>query len=261
MTASDNLRAAENAAPIHLFDEVDSTNDLALSAADRQALHGTCWAADHQTKGRGRREVGGGRRAWFSPRRANLYMSVLLRPALDANRASGLTLATAAGVCGLLREECEVDLWVKWPNDLWVGNKKLGGILSEAVSGPGGLEAVVVGLGINVNLTAEQVPEELRQIMTSLQIETGREFDRMWLLQAIRRRVIEYSARYERGGYASILEELRAFDRTRGRVVSVLREGAWVEAISRGISDDGGLRVEVAGELQNMLAGEVRFVG
>src|SRR5690554_222043 len=83
MTASDNLRAAENAAPIHLFDEVDSTNDLALSAADRQALHGTCWAADHQTKGRGRREVGGGRRAWFSPRRANLYMSVLLRPALD----------------------------------------------------------------------------------------------------------------------------------------------------------------------------------
>lgn len=261
MTALDNPRAAEPLAPIYLFDEVDSTNDLALAAAGQQAPHGACWVADHQTQGRGRREVGGGRRVWFSPRRANLYMSLLLRPRLDANRASGLTLASAAGICGLLREECQVDLWVKWPNDLWVGSKKLGGILSEAVSGAKGLEAVVVGLGLNINLRAEQIPEELGEIMTSLQIEAGRPFDRLDLLHAIRRRVMEYSARYERGGYASILEELRGYDRTRGRAVSVLRDGAWVEAISCGISDQGGLRVEIDGQPHHMFAGEVKFLG
>lgn len=250
---------SEKVAPIYLFDAVESTNDLALAAGPQQAVHGACWAADHQTKGRGRREVGGGRRVWFSPRQVNLYMSVLLRPEIDPGRASGLTLATAAGVCGLLRERCDVDLWVKWPNDLLIGTRKLGGILSEAVSGPKGLESVVVGLGINVNLVAEQIPDELRDIMTSLRVESGREFDRLGLLQAIRKRVLEYSARYASGGYASILDELREFDRTKGRVVSVLRGGSWVEATSRGISDDGGLLVEVDGESKNMHAGEVKF--
>lgn len=253
------MSESEKWPPIYLFDEVVSTNDLALAAPSKQAVHGACWAADYQTKGRGRREVGGGRRVWFSPRGANLYLSVLLRPELDPSRASGLTLATAAGVCGLLREECGVDVWVKWPNDLLVGTRKLGGILSEAVSGPKGLESVVVGLGINVNLAAEQIPEELSGIMTSLRVESGRDFDRFGLLQAIRKRVLEYSARYTRGGYASILDELREYDRTKGREVSVLRDGSWVEAISRGISDDGGLRVEVGGVTQDMHAGEVRF--
>jgi len=250
---------SEKLPAVFLFDEVGSTNDLALAAGPEQAVHGACWAADYQTKGRGRREIGGGRQVWFSPRRANLYMSVLLRPKLEASRASGLTLATAAGVCGLIREQCGVDLWVKWPNDLLIGTRKVGGILSEAVSGPKGLESVVVGLGINVNLEADQIPEALSEIMTSLRIEAGREFDRLALLQGIRRRVLEYSERYVRGGYASILDELRAYDRTEGRVVSVLRDGEWVDAISRGISDDGGLLVEVDGVTQNMHAGEVRF--
>jgi BirA family biotin operon repressor/biotin-[acetyl-CoA-carboxylase] ligase len=245
--------------PIFLYDEVASTNDLALAAAPEQALHGACWAADRQTKGRGRREIGGGRREWFSPENANLYMSVILRPDIEPARASGLTLAAAAGVCGLLRDKCGVDLWIKWPNDLLIGSKKVCGILSEAVSVPGGVESVVVGLGINVNLPAERVPAELADVMTSLRIESGTSFDRLELLRAVRDRVVEYGDRYAEKGYPAIIDELREHDHTEGRAVSVSRNGGWVAAVSRGISDDGGLLVEVDGQVEKVQAGEVKF--
>ncbi len=245
--------------PILFYDEVGSTNDLALAAPRDKAPHGACWAADHQTQGRGRRELGGQRRQWFSPRDANLYMSVVLRPDIEASRASGLTLATAAGVCTLLRETTGLDVWVKWPNDLYIGHKKLAGILSEAVTQTGGLEAIVVGLGINVNVSADQVPDELADIMTSLRIEAGHIFDRLRLLPAIRDAVVDYTDRYAEDGYSAIIELLREYDRTGGRDVSVSKNGGWKDGVSRGISDDGGLLVEIDGNVEKVQAGEVVF--
>jgi BirA family biotin operon repressor/biotin-[acetyl-CoA-carboxylase] ligase len=244
---------------IFFHSTVESTNDIALDASADVALHGACWAADRQTAGRGRREVGGQRRSWFSPEHANLYMSVLLRPDIAPSRASGLTLASAAGVCTRLRELTGLDIWVKWPNDLYVGSKKVAGILSEALTDADGLESVVVGLGINVNVEAEQVPDELVDIMTSFRIEAGRVFDRLRLLAAVRDVVVDYTDRYVGQGYASFIDELRAFDRTDGRDVSVSQNGEWVDAVSRGISDEGGLRVEIDGAIEVVQAGEVRF--
>lgn len=246
--------------PIFLYDSVDSTNDLALRASGAENVHGACWVAEAQHRGRGRREVGGGRRAWHSPAGTNILMSVLLRPSIEPARAAGLTLATAAGVCGLLREICQVDLWIKWPNDLWIGQKKVCGILSEAVSAPGAVEKVVVGLGINVNIAEDEIPRELQGIMTSLRIEAGREFDRLALVHPLRRRVLDYGARYTEGGFEAILDELRAWDRTPGRAVLISHNGGWLPGISRGIDDTGGLQVEVDGRLQLVQAGEVRFV-
>ncbi len=245
--------------PIVFFGTVDSTNDIALREADQGALHGACWAADRQTAGRGRREVGGKRRSWFSPEHANLYMTVLLRPDIEPSRASGLTLATAAGVCRLLRELTDLDIWVKWPNDLYIGPKKTCGILSEALTGADGFEAVVVGLGLNVNVTAEQVPDELGDIMTSLQIEAGRVFDRLRLLPAIRDVIVEYTDRYAEEGWEAFIDELRGYDRTVGRDVQVSKNGDWRDGVSQGISDDGGLLVEIDGQVEKVQAGEVRF--
>jgi BirA family transcriptional regulator, biotin operon repressor / biotin---[acetyl-CoA-carboxylase] ligase len=246
--------------PIHFHRSVTSTNDLALAAVDAGAAHGACWAADRQSAGRGRREVGGQRRQWFSPANANLYLSVLLKPEIEPTRASGLTLAAARGICRTLRELTAVDLWVKWPNDLFVGDKKVGGILTEARTGEAGLEAVVVGVGINVNITTDEVPAELADIMTSLQIEAGRPFDRLRLLPAVRQAIIDDTARYAAQGYPGILEELRGYDRSIGRTVSIQRGGDWVEGVARGISDDGGLKVEIDGRVEVVQAGEVRFL-
>src|SRR5690554_3885166 len=113
---------------IHLLDTVGSTNDLAMKAAP-SAKHGDTWVAEHQTAGRGRREIGGDRRQWFSPPGVSLYMSVLLKPAIEPAEAAGITLAAGIGVCEALGSV--PGLWLKWPNDIFIGTKKVGGLLTE----------------------------------------------------------------------------------------------------------------------------------
>ncbi|MGM0557899.1 MAG: biotin--[acetyl-CoA-carboxylase] ligase [Myxococcota bacterium] len=245
--------------PIQFSTKVTSTNDPALEGADTGAPHGSCWAADEQTSGRGRREVGGERREWFSPKHSNIYMSVLLRPDVEPSKAAGLTLAAAAGVCSTLRSITGLDVWVKWPNDLYIGDKKLAGLLTEAATQDGELSGVVVGLGLNVNVSEDDVPSELTDIMTSLQIAGERRWDRLELLPAIRSSILEYADRYVAKGFAGIIDDLRDFDRTEGRDVEILVEGTWVGGIARGISDDGQLRVETDDQVHLLQAGEVRF--
>jgi BirA family biotin operon repressor/biotin-[acetyl-CoA-carboxylase] ligase len=245
--------------PIQFSSTVSSTNDLALEAADEGAPHGSCWAADEQTAGRGRREIGGARRDWHSPKHSSIYMSVLLRPDIEPSRAAGLTLAAATGICSTLRFVTDLDVWVKWPNDLYIGDKKVGGLLTEAATEDGKLAGVVVGLGVNVNIEQEDVPEELIDIMTSLQIAGGRTWDRLRLLPAIRGAILEYTDRYVADGFPGIIEDVRAFDRTEGRDVEILVEGDWIEGVARGISDDGRLRVETDDRVHLLQAGEVRF--
>jgi BirA family biotin operon repressor/biotin-[acetyl-CoA-carboxylase] ligase len=245
--------------PIQFSAKVSSTNDLALKGADEGAPHGSCWAADEQTAGRGRREIGGERREWFSPKHSNIHMSVLLRPNVEPSRAAGLTLAAAAGICSTLRFITGLDIWVKWPNDLYIGDKKLAGLLTEAATEDGELAGVVVGLGLNVNVSEGAVPTELSAVMTSLQIAGDRYWDRLQLLPAIRGSILEYADRYVARGYAGIIDDLRDFDRTEGRDVQILVDGEWVDGTARGISDDGQLRVETANRVHLLQAGEVRF--
>ena len=245
--------------PIQFSSTVASTNDLALEAAAEGAPHGSCWAADEQTSGRGRREIGGTRRDWFSPKRSNIYMSVLLRPDLEPSKAAGLTLAAATGICSTLRFVTGLHVWVKWPNDLYFGDKKLGGLLTEAATEDGKLAGVIVGLGVNVNVEQDDVPDELIDIMTSLQIAGEQRYDRLELLPAIRGTILEYTDRYVADGFAGILEDLRDFDRTEGRDVEILVDGEWIGGTARGISDDGRLRVETDDRVHLLQAGEVRF--
>ncbi|MFW6058307.1 MAG: biotin--[acetyl-CoA-carboxylase] ligase [Persicimonas sp.] len=144
--------------------------------------------------------------------------------------------------------------------DLFVGDLKVGGLLSEARTTSEGVEAVVLGDGINVNVTADQVPVELEEIMTSLQIEAGRIFDRLRLLPAVRDAIVDYCDGYARDGYDSFIARLQGFDRTDGRRVHVMKNGGRVEGVPRGITDDGRLEVEVDGKTERVQAGEVQFV-
>ncbi|MFB6263938.1 MAG: biotin--[acetyl-CoA-carboxylase] ligase, partial [Bradymonadaceae bacterium] len=175
---------------IELYEKVESTNDLALEAADRGAEAGRCWVADHQTKGRGQRNRDGERNRWFSPPDANIYASLLLRPDLEPSRASAMSLAAGVALAGAIESRGEVELWIKWPNDLYIGERKLAGILTEASTADGELSAVVVGFGLNVNATEEQFEGELAGRATSLRAETGRRWDRMGLSLEIRRRLL-----------------------------------------------------------------------
>ncbi len=152
---------------IYHFANLSSTNDW-LKEASRQGLPEWSLAlADSQTAGRGRHG-----RAWASPR-GNLYLSVLLRPRLPADRVgllpllAGVAVAETAGAWG-------IEARLKWPNDVVVGGQKLAGILVEGVSGGGGLEAAVVGVGLNLLQELGGVPEDVRRSAASVEALAGR---------------------------------------------------------------------------------------
>ncbi len=261
-----------NIPPIQFFDEIDSTNALALQ--NSSAPHGSCWVADSQTAGRGRRQSGGQRKAWHSPRNTNIYMSVLLRPTIELSQASGLTLAAGAGICDALIEQTGLDIWLKWPNDLYIGSRKLAGILTEASTTGMRLDAIVVGVGINVNLTADAIPEELRSIMTTIAIEAGRQHDRLSLLVPIRNAILKTCDAYCEAGFVAILPALRRLDRSDGRTVELLQHSTdpghavlghtsrgSTYGTARGIGPEGQLYVELDnGQRLEVITGEVRFV-
>lgn len=260
-----------NIPPIQFFDEIGSTNALALQNAtpNSHTPHGSCWVADSQTAGRGRRQSGGQRKAWHSPKNTNIYLSVLLRPTIELSQAAGLTLAAGTGICDALIQQTGLDIWLKWPNDLYIGSRKLAGILTEASTTGTRLDAIVVGVGINVNLTADAIPDELRAIMTTIAIESGQQHDRLSLLVPIRNAILASCDAYCDAGFAAILPALHRLDRSDGRAVELLQQSTASEqatrgpirGTARGIGPEGQLYVELDnGQRIEVTTGEVRFV-
>jgi len=233
--------------------EVGSTNEVARQLAMAGAPDGTLVVADYQTAGRGRL----GRR-WESPPGTGLLLSLLWRCGsfLDPNQVQALTMA-----CGLAAAdavECVTGLSVdlKWPNDLGLRGAKLGGILTEIeLCGPE-IEYAVVGLGLNVNMRAEQFPAALPTPATSLAIALGRPLSRLPLLWAILRAVEERYQALRRG-----LSPYREWaDRlvTMNQLVTVSGPELEVEGIAEGVNGDGALLVRCAdGSLRTVIAGDV----
>lgn len=248
---------AELTGSITVLERSRSTNDDAMSAARKGAAHGACWIADEQLAGRGRREVGGQRRVWWSPAGVNLYMSVLLRPEIAPERASLVTLAAAVAAHEVLAAR-GVDCGIKWPNDLLVGGRKLAGILTEAtMNQSGGVDAVVVGIGLNVNASAQDAPEELRERITTMRDATGgREFDRLALALALRAAIARRADQVAAEGFSGLVGVLRENDATLGRRVRT-SAGA---GVSRGVCVTGALDVELdGGRRVEVSVGEVVF--
>lgn len=245
-------------ASIRLFGTVGSTNDLAMKAASEGAEHGDCWVAEHQTSGRGRREIGGERRDWFSPPGVSLYMSVLLRPTLAPAEAAGLTLAAGVGVCEALSDVS--DLWLKWPNDIFIGPRKVGGVLTEASTQGQNLEAVVIGLGLNVNIRQSDVPLELQEIMTSLAIKSGGDWDRLQLVHRLHKSLMTWTDLYSSGGFQAIEEGVSRWDKSAGRKVEVIRSQEHRTGYAVGI-EEGTLKVRFEdGSEERVFAGEVKLI-
>ena len=247
---------------LRIVEQATSTNELALEAIAKGAAAGTVFAADSQTQGRGRREIGGDRRQWFSPPGENLYLSVVARPSLSLERSAALTIAVGASLVACLRELTGLEVELKWPNDLYIGERKVGGILTEGVTGSDRLEAVAVGLGLNVNVEAQQFPEELRELATSLRAESGRGYDRLSLLLEMARAILDAVERYRDEGLAVFSGDLQRWDWLRHREVAVEAAGGARRGRACGIGSSGGLRVEFEdGSVQEIISGEVQIVG
>ncbi|HWC39452.1 MAG TPA: biotin--[acetyl-CoA-carboxylase] ligase [Acidimicrobiales bacterium] len=235
---------------------VDSTNRHLLQEARAGAPEGTVVVADHQASGRGRLD-----RAWVAPPGSSLLVSVLLRPDLPLERLHLLTAVVALAAADACESEAGVEAGLKWPNDLVVGSRKLGGILAETLLEGSRAGAVVVGLGLNVNWGPELDASELAAEAVSLDHLAGGEVDRAALLVALLSGLEDrYRALSSRGGQLAQAGEYRRRCTTVGRVVRVeLADETFTGSVAD-VSDEGHLLVDVGMCLRTVTAGDVVHV-
>jgi BirA family biotin operon repressor/biotin-[acetyl-CoA-carboxylase] ligase len=242
---------------LQYFEDVDSTNDIALGLVERGAPEGTAVLAGSQRAGRGRRG-----HAWHSPAGAGLYLSSIVRgPGLAATPL--LTLAAGVAVAGAVHAMAGLPVELKWPNDVVIGSpwRKLAGVLCESTGGPAHADAVVVGIGINLLRAA--YPAELADRATSIELELGRPVDRAPLVVECLARLMDVVARLRGGEAAAILQEWRRFGchGLDGRAVRWQDQDGERRGVARDIDADGALLVETAdnGRVRRIIAGEVQW--
>lgn len=235
------------------FDSLPSTNTEAARQAASGAPEGLVVVAREQTAGRGRQG-----RAWASPPDAGLYFSIVLRPRLDTPAWPLISLAAAVAAADALAEGCVLEVDIKWPNDLLAGGRKVCGILAETVEGVAAGRACVVGVGIN--LTAGAFPPELRDVAASVEELTGVSPRVEELIESLVRALGHRYARLQaEGGAAETISEWAVRSSfAEGRRVRVSLAGESFEGTTRGLCEDGALRVETTGgEVRVVRAGDV----
>ena len=180
--------------------EATSTNAVALALAAQGAPEGSVVVADYQAAGRGRQG-----RAWMAPPGTGLLVSVLLRPACQPQRIPPISLVSAVA-CREALALSGVEAHLKWPNDVFLHGKKLGGILLEAISAGVGRPAVVVGIGLNLHQRREEFPPALRERATSVVVATGRHLDRADVLALLLSSLDRWYRTYLEDGFAPVRE-------------------------------------------------------
>ncbi len=255
------------------LEDVDSTNNEAMRQAENGAPHGTVVRADSQKAGKGRRG-----RSWQSPGGVNLYFSLLLRPSFEPEHASMLTLLMAMAAVRAIVEDTGADgVGIKWPNDILLNRKKICGILTElktcqgtvrepgVVNSQAAIDYVVIGVGINVNLT--EIPEELAGHVTSLRCELHRELSRGQLLEHILQDFEAIYLVFEKSyNLEFIRQEYNQYLAGRGEEVRVLDPQGEYVGISHGITERGELLIQKPNDspeadMVKVYAGEVSIRG
>ena len=234
----------------------DSTNRVAREVGDQGGGHGSGVIAEAQTAGRGRRG-----RTWFSPPGKNLYCSFVVRPDIDLQDFPKLTMVAGVAAVRCVQEMSIVPIGLKWPNDLYINTRKCGGILCESSATPE-TGFAVIGFGINCNLSAADIPEELRKTATSLLMEGSAAVDIGQLFVDLRRHLLATITEFEQQGFADILANWNTHDLFRGRQMTWIREDRQpVVGISLGPDPDGALLVEDAnGNRHKVISGDVTLI-
>ncbi|MBI3398029.1 MAG: biotin--[acetyl-CoA-carboxylase] ligase [Deltaproteobacteria bacterium] len=273
---SSNLKTSFIGKDISFYKEVDSTNETARELASKGAAEGFAVVADCQKKGKGRL----GRR-WESPAGVNIYTSVVLRPNIMPVFAPQLTLVSAVAVAetiarflnpplpvAMLRSNgspAPFDkggqggfLSVKWPNDILVNSKKVAGILTEMNSEMDRINFVVVGVGVNVNMTKEMFLEELEFIATSLKQEGGKEISRTDFIQTLYLNLETWYAQYLKGGFEPVRKAWTSYFNMAGKTVRVQQMDRVIEGVATGLDNDGMLLLrEKNGNIARIISGDV----
>jgi len=238
---------------IRVFEQTTSTNDVVEKLARDRVKEGVVVFAESQTKGRGR--LG---RKWISPAYKGLWFSILLRPDLRPQEATQLTVVSAIALCRAIQSETGLNPEIKWPNDILVGGKKVAGVLTELSAELDRVRHVILGIGVDVNLGAGELPAELRKQATSLKIEAGRAFSRADLATAILQELDDDYLRVCAGKFAKIADEWEARCQTIGRNVTIQIGGRRVQGRAESLGESGELLLRTEhGHLERISGGDV----
>jgi BirA family biotin operon repressor/biotin-[acetyl-CoA-carboxylase] ligase len=236
------------------YAEVASTNTLAMDLAQKGAVDGTVVIAETQTGGKGR--LG---RTWTSPR-GNLYMSVVLRPAVPISKAPLITLMGAVAVASGIRRQCGVPAGIKWPNDILLSGKKVSGLLTEMSAEPDRIRHIVLGIGVNVNMDSRALQPDVRRISTTLAAAVGKTVDRTAFLRTLLAELDLWYHRFLKGD-TEVLAAWKELNVTLGQRVAVSGGGARLEGLARGVDAEGRLILKLDdGTLRQVAAGDVTIL-
>jgi BirA family transcriptional regulator, biotin operon repressor / biotin---[acetyl-CoA-carboxylase] ligase len=234
--------------------EIGSTNSRIRELAEQGAQEGTVLISDRQSAGRGRL----GRR-WESPSGVNLYCSILLKPQMPVQQAPQLTFLSAVAATETLNQVCHLSANVKWPNDILVKGAKISGLLNEMNAETEQIHYVILGIGINLNMTAEQFPQELNYPATSALIETGTPVDRILFLQTFLEKLDQYYLEFIQQGFAPIRKRWENLCNIMNQKVAVVQQSHTITGTVVGIDFDGALQVQCDdGQIERILAGDVK---
>ncbi len=234
------------------FGKVTSTNEMAAQLAEAGVYDGTVVTAEEQTHGRGR--LG---RSWYSPPGAGIYVSIILRPKFRAELAPGISIMTALALSETLNEYMLGKVQVKWPNDVLIEGKKVAGILTELSADGPTINQLIVGVGINVNHRAGDFPADIRDHATSIRRASGRNEQRVLLLQRFLARFEKEYSKYEKDGLARSRTRLKAYSSLLGHDVTLVSGTDTITGHAVDIDREGRLVLRTKEGKASIASGEV----
>jgi BirA family transcriptional regulator, biotin operon repressor / biotin---[acetyl-CoA-carboxylase] ligase len=237
---------------IFFYETVGSTNTVAAELAEKTS-EGAVVLADSQERGRGR--LG---RTWISPAGVNIYMSVILRPKIDLRDATLITIMAAVACATALRKATGLGVSIKWPNDLTVSGKKLGGILTDLKTEKGTIVAAIVGIGINVNSDTDAFPGEVNKIATSVKKETGNLYAREEITVAVLDEMNKWYPILQGGDNTMLLSAWKRLTSTLGKKVALTLGEETLNGVAEDIDDEGRLLLRLpSGEIKRISSGDL----
>lgn len=237
---------------IHLFDHLSSTNKWAMTRLVEGAENGELVLAERQSEGKGR--LG---HTWYSPPGGGLYLSIILHPNLDSAQIYRLTLVAGAACSEALSKLSGEEIHLKWPNDLYAKDRKLGGILCEARIQGDKLTGAVIGIGVNIHLDRKKLPSELESLAISLADLADREWNREEVAAAILNDLEKWYNRLKSGQWSEIVAFCDEKNILKGRQVEVISAGETFNGEVKGLSKEGHLILRLdSGEERHFFEGD-----
>ncbi|OGX24060.1 MAG: biotin--[acetyl-CoA-carboxylase] ligase [Omnitrophica WOR_2 bacterium RIFCSPHIGHO2_02_FULL_45_21] len=246
----DSLQTQGIGKKIYKYDTTGSTNDLAFMYALQGEKEGAVFWARAQTKGRGRQG-----RCWVSHKDKGIYFSIILKPDILVSDAPKITLLAALSICKALRKSSDGEFLLKWPNDIVIDDKKIGGILTEMNEKRGKIRFLIVGIGVNTNFKRSELPTKEA---ASLRILLEKEIDNEHILGLCLQEIDSHYAQFKKDGFSQIIDEARHLSSLWGKQVRINDS---LEGVAVDFDEEGALLIRQAnGFLEHIFAGDVKLM-